>query len=183
MKLLLHICCGPCAIYPFEVLKKEGFDITGFFYNPNIHPQSEYNRRKEALEIVSKQNNFELILHKEGFFEDFFRKISFNEEKPTRCHVCWGLRLGETARFASENNFDYFTTTLLVSPYQDIELIKKIGQEIQQDFKSRFFFEDFRPGFGESHRISKEMGLYHQNYCGCVYSEREQIKKVLGVRS
>jgi len=109
-------------------------------------------------------------------FEDFFRKITFHE-KDDRCSLCWALRLNKTAEHALKSNFNGFTTTLLISPYQDQERIKEIGDEQASKYSTTFIFQDFREGFRESHSISKKMDLYHQKYCGCIYSERERYLK------
>ena len=171
MRLLLHICCGPCLIYPLKVLREKNFEVEGLFFNPNIHPSAEYKRRLGAAQsyAISKQ----MTLHNGDYnAEDFFNFLGGKEEKPARCNLCWQLRLEETARFAKDNNFDYFTTTLLVSPYQDQNLLKQIGSGIEKQNGAKFFYEDFRPGFREAHNQAKQAGMYCQKYCGCIYSMR-----------
>lgn len=175
MKILLHICCGPCAAYTVKRLRDKADTVEGFFYNPNIHPVSEYMKRRESALRLSESLGFKIHFFRECFFEDFFRKISFHE-KEERCPLCWSLRLNKTAEYAQKNDFDGFCTTLLISPYQDHEQIKKIGQTQARKYSVEFRYEDFRPGFKESHHLSREMGLYHQNYCGCIYSERERLR-------
>lgn len=177
MKTLLHICCGPCAVYTIKRLRDKGNDVEGLFYNPNIHPISEYIKRRESVLKLSEQLGFKLNFFREYLFEDFFRKVTFHE-KGERCPLCWSLRLSETAEYANKNDFDGFCTTLLISPYQNHEKIKEIGQTQAKKYSVQFIYEDFRPGFKESHCISKEMGLYHQNYCGCIYSERERYEQL-----
>ncbi|MFA4843060.1 MAG: epoxyqueuosine reductase QueH, partial [Candidatus Omnitrophota bacterium] len=133
MKLLLHICCGPCALYPLKELLCNKFDrITGFFYNPNIHPPSEYKKRKDAVNDVASKIGLEVIapLYK---MEEYFRKVLLKEESPQRCSLCWELRLSKTADFAKHNGFDAWTTTLLISPYQNHDEIKKIGEKIAKE--------------------------------------------------
>ena len=183
MKLLLHICCGPCALYPIKELLNKKFDkVTGFFYNPNIHPPSEYKRRRDALlEAVSK-TEFEII-YPEYRMEEYFRKIFLDEGRgqaclsPTeRCSLCWELRLSETANFAKGNGFDAFATTLLISPYQDHEKIKRIGEKIAGEKGVQFYYQDFRPGFKDGQEQAKKENLYRQKYCGCVFSELERVK-------
>lgn len=180
MKILLHICCGPCAIYSAKKLKeKEGVILVeGFFYNPNIHPAAEYINRKEAAAKLSGPLNIKINFFRDLQFEDFFRKTAFHEKDDDRCLLCWSLRLEETAEYASKNGFDGFTTTLLISPYQNHEKIKEIAQDAANKHSVLFIYQDFRPGFKESHRISKEMGLYHQKYCGCIYSEKERLESL-----
>jgi len=177
MKILLHICCGPCAIYCTNKLKEAGNEVSGFFYNPNIHPTTEYLKRKESLEKLSTDLDLDISYMQDCQFEDFFRKITFHE-KDGRCSLCWMLRLNKTAEHAVKNGFNGFTTTLLISPYQDQEKIKDIGKDAASKHSTSFMYQDFRPGFKESHQISKEMGLYHQKYCGCIYSERERFSKI-----
>lgn len=180
MKVLLHICCAPCAIYTTRKLKERD-DIKlvgGFFYNPNIHPASEYIRRKESAEKLSDLLGIKINFFRNLKFQDFFRKINFHE-KEERCTLCWQLRLNKTAEYATKKGFDAFTTTLLISPYQDQEKIKRIGEEAAARHSASFLYEDFRPGFRESHKLSKEMGLYHQKYCGCIYSEKERIESLV----
>jgi len=176
MKLLLHICCGPCALYPIKELLDKKFDkITGFFYNPNIHPPSEYKRRKDALSEAASKICLEVLIP-EYKMEEYFRKTLSKENSPERCQLCWELRLSETADFAKANGFDAFTTTLLVSPYQDHEKVKKIGEKIASEKAVQFYYQDFRPGFKDGQEQAKRENLYRQKYCGCVFSELERVK-------
>jgi len=174
MELLLHTCCAPCLVYPLEVLRNEGFKVTGFFYNPNIHPLAEYLKRKEALTVLNP--GIELI-YPEYSPREFFRAVNAKEEPPLRCSVCWKERLKKTAQAAKEAGFKYFTTTLLVSPYQDQELLKKIGNEVAIEEGVEFYYADFRAGFKKAHDAAKAKGVYCQRYCGCIYSEIERAKK------
>ncbi|MFA5389665.1 MAG: epoxyqueuosine reductase QueH [Candidatus Omnitrophota bacterium] len=181
MKLLLHICCGPCALYPIKELAGSKFEkITGFYYNPNIHPPSEYKRRKDAL--VSANSGIEIIFP-EYKMEEYFTKIFSGNCRgqaclsPTeRCSLCWELRLFKTADFAKANGFDAFTTTLLISPYQDHEKIRQIGEKITGETGIEFYYQDFRSGFKEGQEQAKKENLYRQKYCGCVFSELERVK-------
>ena len=174
-KILLHICCGPCLIHPFESLKEKGFAVSGFYYNPNIHPFTEYKSRLSAVSDLVKKEEFE-ISFPEYFPQDFFRAVNENEQAPDRCRICWGLRLKKTAKEAKEKGFDYFTTTLLVSPYQNQDELKKIGFEAAEEAGSVFYYEDFRPGFRAAQKKAKKDGIYCQKYCGCIYSEMERYK-------
>jgi predicted adenine nucleotide alpha hydrolase (AANH) superfamily ATPase len=178
MELLLHICCAVCLIYPFKVLKEKGFKIKGFFYNPNIHPFSEYLHRKEALIVLNDELKLDII-YPEYKPQEFFRKVNFNEEDKKRCWLCWQLRLENTADFALKNGFNFFSTTLLVSPYQDQEKIKELADRISQEKGINFYYQDFRPGFRQAHKEAKERGLYCQKYCGCIYSEVERWKHLV----
>lgn len=178
MKLLLHTCCAPCLIYPLSILKQEGIETRGFFYNPNIHPYSEYTKRFNAVMDYAKEIGLELIAIDSAYsVEDYFREISFKEEKPQRCNICWTLRLKKTAKIAKENNFDYFSTTLLVSPYQDQGVLRDIGAEVSEEIDVEFYYRDFREGFRASHNEAKSKGIYTQKYCGCIFSERERYAK------
>lgn len=174
MKLLLHICCGPCEIYPLEQLRHKGFEVSGFFYNPNIHPLSEYKNRRQAVEDFSRAANIDMIFPDYEPAE-FFRAINNRETNPGRCSLCWELRFKKTANAARENGFDYFSTTLLVSPYQDQEGLKKIGSDIAKETGIEFYYEDFRPGFRKAHNEARTKGLYLQKYCGCIYSRDKEI--------
>lgn len=170
MRLLLHICCAPCGIAPFKKAAEEGFSqIAGFFYNPNIHPMSEYANRRASVEIFCKQADIE-VLYPEYNPEDFFSAIGNNIQPVTRCKSCWGLRLKETALVAQRINFDYFSTTLLISPYQDHESLKAQGAAISKEIGVNFYYHDFRPLFRESQKQAKALELYRQKYCGCEYS-------------
>lgn len=177
MKLLLHICCANCAAYPVARLKEEGFELTGYFYNPNIHPSSEYKARKDALVQYLEAINLPYIISRRYDIESFFRTTAGKEEFPVRCSQCYHLRLQEAANFAGENNFKYFTTTLLISPYQQHDEIKRIGELLSRDSGALFYYEDFRPGFRSSHQMTEALNLYHQKYCGCIFSERERFMK------
>jgi len=172
MKILLHICCAPCLIYPFEQLNKKGMHVQGYFYNPNIYPISEYKKRRDALVAFSAAKNID-ILYPEYSSLDFLSVVKENELSPQRCAICWGLRLKRTAQVAKENNFDLFSTTLLVSPYQDQAMLKKIGMDIAKDTGIPFFYEDFRPGFRKAQDQARKEGIYRQKYCGCIYSIEE----------
>ncbi len=176
MKLLLHVCCGPCLIYPYRELAREGFEVEGYFYNPNIHPLAEHRKRQEAVEAISKDLNIKTNYF-EYNFEQFFLAIGKDTESPQRCKKCWELRLKNTAEFAKENNYENFSTTLLVSPYQDLEAIQTIGDKIAEEVGVNFIFRDFRIGFRQAHNEAKDKEIYCQKYCGCLFSERERYNK------
>ncbi|MDD5503968.1 MAG: epoxyqueuosine reductase QueH [Candidatus Omnitrophica bacterium] len=176
MKILLHICCAPCAVYSVMKLKEKYGQVKCFFYNPNIHPVSEYHMRRSSCLDLARHMGIDIVFHKDYMFEDFFRKTALHE-KDSRCGLCWSLRIGETAEYAAKNAFDGFTSTLFISPYQDHEMMKQIAEDAQKRYSVPFIYEDFRPGFRKSHSMSRDMGLYHQKYCGCIYSERERFMK------
>ncbi len=178
MKLLLHTCCAPCAIYPIRKAREDGISLSGLFFNVNIQPFTEYKKRKEEAGALFKVEDLRLFFA-EYSPEEFFKFISKKDPAPKRCLLCWQLRLWKTAEFAKANNFNAFTTTLLGSPYQDHEALKEIGQKISDKTGVKFYYCDYRKGFSEAHKKAKASGIYCQNYCGCVFSmvEREEAKK------
>lgn len=180
MNIALHICCAPCAIVPIDQLRGEGHVLAGFYYNPNIHPYSEYLRRKEWVDTYAK--SVSLHINTAGYsIDDYFQYILHDNRKSERCPACWWLRMLKTAKFAKENGFDAFTTTLLASPYQDHDTLKSICDDVASKCAIGFYYRDFRPGFSACQERAKELGMYRQNYCGCLYSEIEKIEKS-GVR-
>lgn len=175
MKILLHICCANCALYPLQRLHEECHEIFGFFYNPNIHPYEEYKKRLEAVKEIEKKFMIRMIYHDHYDLEDFLRSIVFRESE--RCNVCYYLRLEATAQIAKKGKFDAFTSTLLGSKHQNHELIKQIGLAAGKKRGVNFFYSDFREGWAEGREMSKKLGLYRQQYCGCIYSEKERFLK------
>jgi epoxyqueuosine reductase len=175
LRLLLHVCCAPCAIGVAEESAKDKLTVTGYFYNPNIHPISEYIKRKNEAQkyFDSKRLNF---IAEEYNPDTFFRSIDCDRKEPSRCVKCWDLRMKKTASFTEENKFNFFTTTLLASPYQDHGVIKDICEKVSDE---KFYYKDFRKSFTEGHKKARAIGLYCQNYCGCIFSliEREERKK------
>lgn len=173
MKLLLHVCCGPCATYPLIVLSDEGIQVEGLFYNPNIHPLEEYNKRYENAKLLfdTKQLN----LH---FMDDFRQEEweKFDKTPMERCTMCYQLRFDRVAKYAKENGFDSFSTSLLVSPYQKHDLIIELCNNAAKKYNIDFYYKDFRPGFREGQSIAKFLGLYRQKYCGCIISYVETKK-------
>jgi len=167
----MHICCGPCSVYPFSVIKEEGIEVEGLFYNPNIHPVEEYEKRKENVGIFSLKENLKV-----NYIDDFMQKDweNFQGSEAERCAMCYSIRLERAAKYAAENEFDAFTTTLLVSPYQKHDLIHELGEEFASKHGIQFFYRDFRPGFREGQKKAKELGLYRQKYCGCIISKTLQ---------
>lgn len=166
-KVLLHTCCAPCTTQVFADLNEEHFDLTGFFYNPNIFPKEEYDKRKKCMEDYSALINLQMV-----FIENDL------EHKSGDCPFCYETRLLRTAQYAKGNGYDAFTTTLLVSPYQNHELIKKIGFQIEEEFGIIFAYRDFRPGYQKGRARAKEYNLYSQKYCGCASSlKTKEVKK------
>lgn len=180
MKLLLHMCCGPCAAYPLQRLRALGHAPTGYFFNPNIHPYKEFRHRLETAQEFAQKSDLELIADADYALDDFLRRALQAMETPGgRCAMCYALRLDQAARFAKENGFEAFTTSLLVSPYQQHEAIAAAGRRAAQASGVAFVYEDFRTGWDEGVRISKALELYRQPYCGCIFSERERYDKSL----
>ncbi len=174
MKLLLHACCGPCACYPTEKLTGDGVDFTILFFNPNIHPYKEFKHRLSTLSESCEMKQYKLIINKSYPLEECVGGML--AEPAVRCAFCYRMRLRYAARFAKENGFDAFSTTLLVSPYQKHELIKRVAQAAAADCGVDFYYEDFRAGYQRGVDISLELGLYRQQYCGCVFSERDRYE-------
>ncbi|NLB52251.1 MAG: epoxyqueuosine reductase QueH [Syntrophomonadaceae bacterium] len=173
-KVLLHICCGPCATYPVPFLQDKGYQVTGFFSNPNIHPYSEYAKRKEGLEKFAELTDLKVIYEPDYDPLGYFQNVSFRESN--RCFYCYTMRLEQTARYARKGKFDYFTSTLLVSKYQKHDMIIQVAETMAAKYQVPFLYFDFREGFRETAVRAKEMGLYRQQYCGCLYSEVERYK-------
>ena len=172
MRLLIHVCCAPCLVYPLRALREEGFELRGFFYNPNIQPYHELTRRLEALEGYARKVGLDLIVRPDYPLKDWLRGVAFREEE--RCTYCYHLRLSAAARLAKKSGYDAFTTTLLYSKRQRHESIQEIGRAAGQAAGVEFFHRDFRSGWAEGRAGAEAAGLYRQNYCGCIYSERDR---------
>ncbi len=174
-KVLLHICCAPDATYPFLYLRGRHYRVTGFFYNPNIYPLSEYEKRLEEIVRFSRVAGMDLEVGKYDK-DSWVERIKGTENEPEggkRCYICYKMRLEETARIAKEKGFDYFTTTLSISPHKKIKWIFDIGEQIGNKYEVKFLKADFkkRNGFKSSIVLSKYYKMYRQNYCGCVFSK------------
>ena len=175
MKVLLHICCANCAIYPIKSMQEKGLEVMGFFYRHNIHPYTECLRRQEALEAYAEKLNLKVI-YQEGYdLEGFIQNVAFRESE--RCNYCYHDRLRSTALLAKRGKFDYFSSTLLYSKHQNHELIRSMGESIGKSVGVPFLYHDYREGWKEGIECSKQMGLYRQHYCGCIYSEKERFFK------
>lgn len=178
-RLLLHSCCAPCST---AVLKRltEGFDITVFYFNPNIDTAQEHDLRVRELQSFIKDSGLALdtvaIPYEPKLFYDKVRGLEKEKEGGARCEVCFSLRLDRTARYAAEQGFDYFTTTLTISPMKSAPLLNRIGETAAERAGSAFLNSDFkkRGGYLLSTQLSKEYGIYRQDYCGCVFSKRER---------
>jgi predicted adenine nucleotide alpha hydrolase (AANH) superfamily ATPase len=219
--ILLHTCCAPCSVMCVEKLKEDGFDPTAFFFNPNIHPFSEYKNRLFTLKEFCAASDIPLIALKSegsyafssdnenssaktasdasathqsessyGFISDenisLFTKTAYglrgflsaipNHDFPSRCAVCYRIRLDETARYAKQNGYDRFSTTLLISPYQNHELLIKTAETAAEKYQIPFLYRDFREFFREGQSKARAAGFYMQKYCGCIFSEYENTR-------
>jgi len=168
----MHICCSNCALYPFKELQAKGFELKGLWFNPNIHPEEEYALRLNALKQLQGLWRLDIDYIDRYGLGDYLKALDGHEG--VRCEVCYRMRLDETASRARKGGFDAFSTTLLVSPYQKHELIAETGREMQEKHGVEFYYEDFRPGYREGVDMSRELGLYRQSYCGCIYSKKER---------
>lgn len=176
MKLLMHTCCAPCSVYCIDLLREEGIEPTLYWYNPNIHPYKEYEARLNTLREYSKMININLIEENEYGLREFCKNVIGDLDN--RCvNYCYRVRLEQTVKYAKENGFDSFTTTLLVSPYQKHEEIIKLCKELSDKYKIEFTYRDFRVGFRQGQAKARELGLYMQKYCGCVFSEEDRYEK------
>ncbi|HHU90808.1 MAG TPA: epoxyqueuosine reductase QueH [Clostridiaceae bacterium] len=172
MKLLMHICCAPCTVAIVDNLRNDSdILIEGFFYNPNIHPLEEYKKRKLSVLQFSDEYNFKVNYHDDYKLE--YWRISLGKDKDLRCNTCYSIRLNAAAKFAKNNSFDAFTTSLLISPYQNHELIRNMGQAIADKYGIEFYYEDFRELYRRGREISRGKHYYMQKYCGCFYSYSE----------
>lgn len=172
MKILLHACCAPCANRPIEVLRQEGMDVTGFWYNPNIHPYTEYQARKSTLEAYSREIGMKLMIGGTYDLRTFVSNVADNIDG--RCTYCYRVRMEETAKYAAEHGFDAFTTSLLISPYQRHDAIAAVAEEMGRQYGVRFFYRDFRSLFRDGQEFAREHGMYMQKYCGCIFSEEDR---------
>ena len=175
MKLLLHTCCAPCSIYPVKVLKEMDMDIMGFFYRYNIHPFQECMKREETLKQYSESIGLKVIYQPDYKIEKFLQSIVFREKE--RCRYCYYDRLKATALVAKKGKFEGFTTTLLYSKFQNHELIRQTGEALAKKYGLKFFYHDFREGWKFGVEESKRLKMYRQQYCGCIYSEKDRYYK------
>lgn len=187
MRIILHICCSNCAVYPVKTLREEGHSLIGLWFNPNIHPYEEYKLRLDSLRRLSDKWCIDMI-HTEDYTPlDFFKMFNsanpevlseFIPPSPERCKSCYRLRLEKTAEEAHKQGFDGFSTTLLMSPYQDFTQIINIGKELADRYNVFFYPRDFRQHFRGAMSYASELGLYRQRYCGCIFSKEERDKKI-----
>ena len=172
MKTLMHICCAPCANRPIAALREEGIELAGFWYNPNIHPYTEYRSRKTCLEDYAREISLPLVVVNDYGLRQFVQHVADNIDG--RCAYCYRVRMEETARYAAEHGFDSFTTSLLISPYQNHEAICAVARAMGGEYGVEFLYRDFRPLFREGQQFARDHGFYMQKYCGCVFSEEDR---------
>ncbi|MGM9661801.1 MAG: epoxyqueuosine reductase QueH [Oscillospiraceae bacterium] len=174
-KLLLHCCCAPCSVYCVDSLRAEGIEPTALWYNPNIHPYQEYAARRDTLMAYAPSIDMELRIIEEYGLRDFVRHVAADIDH--RCGYCYAVRMDRAARYAAEHGFAAFSTTLLVSPYQNHEGIAEAAERAAKEYGVSFLYRDFRPGFREGQAKARALGLYMQKYCGCVFSEEDRYQK------
>ena len=170
--VLLHACCAHCTAYTINHWREEGYNISALWYNPNIHPYLEHERRLEAIKALTTQSTVPLIVSEGYEIIDYFRQVVDHEDE--RCQHCFRMRLSRTAQVAREQNFNAFTTTLLISPHQKHDLIREIGVGIAGETGVEFLYADLRKRYSDSRHLTKPLDLYRQQYCGCIYSEWER---------
>lgn len=182
MRILLHVCCGPCAIMPMRELRKDGHEVAGWFYNPNIHPLAEYLRRREGAVRVAGEHAIPLHFpdreHAPEYGVTAWCRAALGQEGG-RCLYCRESRFEAVARAARELGFDAFSSSLLYSRRQDHEGMRAAGERASRMYGVPFFYKDFRPFWQEGIAASKELGVYRQQYCGCVFSEEERYARDL----
>ena len=174
-KTLLHCCCAPCSVYCIDSLRAEGIEPMAFWYNPNIHPYQEYVARRDTLMAYAPTIELSLVVKEDYGLREFVRNVA--EDIDHRCGYCYQVRMEETARYAAAHGFDSFTTTLLVSPYQQFDKICETAERMGEKYGVTFLRRDFRPGFRDGQAKARELGFYMQKYCGCVFSEEDRYAK------
>jgi len=174
-KILLHICCAPCSVYPLDFLRNEGADVMGFFYKHNIHPYTECLKRQDTLQTYAQKIDLRVIYQQDYNPEEFLRNVVFRESQ--RCSYCYYDRLRSAALMAKRGKFDCYTTTLLYSKFQKHAMIKAIGESVGKSVGVAFYYHDFREGWKQGIEESKRLNMYRQQYCGCIYSEKERYYK------
>lgn len=175
MNTLLHICCAPCANMCIDTLRADGFAVTGFWYNPNIHPFTEYRSRRNCLREYAQTIDLQMIERNDYGLRPFVREVASDIEH--RCVKCYEMRLYAAAQTAAENGFDSFTSSLFISPYQKHDLMREVAERAADEYGVQFLYRDFRPYFKEGQARARELGFYMQKYCGCVFSEEERYLK------
>jgi len=177
MKLLMHACCAPCSVYCVDTLRKEKIEPTLYWFNPNIHPYTEYKARRDCLKEYSEKMSLEVIWEENYGLDEFCKNVI--DDLENRCQkYCYPVRLEQTFQYAQEHGYDTVTTTLLYSIYQQHDYIKTLCEKYAKEYGVDFLYRDFRVGFWEGHdKAKKEFNLYMQKYCGCIFSEEDRYNK------
>ena len=173
--VLVHCCCAHCAAYTVEHWR-QGYEVSALWYNPNIHPYTEHQQRLDSMKSLAQELKLPLIIHEDYDIIEYFRRVVGHEAQ--RCRYCFDLRLSKTAEIARENDFNAFTTTLLISPQQKHDIIQETGIRIADEHGPEFLYADLRKRYSESRHMTKPLNLYRQQYCGCIYSEWERYTNV-----
>lgn len=173
LDLLLHVCCAPCATYTVQHLVDRDIRVTGYWFNPNVQPYSEHEKRRKCLAGYASQIKLPVIWEQEYRLTDFVRAIAGHEGYRERCLRCYRLRLQQLVYVAASRGFEAVSTTLLISPYQDQDALREIGAELAAQKGLMFYTANLRQGYSASRAMSKEAGLYMQQFCGCIFSEWE----------
>ena len=176
MNLLMHACCAPCSVYCIDTLRKEGIEPVIYWYNPNIHPYMEYSVRRDCLKEYTKNIDAQAIFEEEYGLDEFCKNV-ISDLKNRCANYCYRVRLEKTVKYAKKYGYDAFTTTLLVSPYQNHKVLKEVCENLAKEYNIDFIYRDFRVGFREGQTKARELGLYMQKYCGCMFSEEERYRK------
>lgn len=203
MKLLLHLCCGPCACYSLKRLRAAGIEPVGYFFNPNIHPYREWEARLKTAKLFAEKTGMEMIAEGNFRLREFLRRAlaaegdadlspqagtqeealafaeAYKQKKDKRCRMCYAWRLEQTARFAAESGCAAFTSTLFYSIHQQHETMRELAEHFARVYGVDFYYADFREGWQEGIDISMAMGLYRQGYCGCAFSEEERYSRAM----
>jgi len=174
-QILLHCCCAPCSVSCVEPLRNEGIEPVAFWYNPNIHPFKEYEARRDCLIEYGKKIDMQVVVCEDYGLRSFVKKVAADIEN--RCSYCYNHRLEQTARYAAENGYSGFTTTLLASVYQNHEAMIISAKKYAEEYGVEFVYRDFRPNFRDGNAKARETGLYMQKYCGCIFSEEDRYQK------
>lgn len=175
MNVLLHICCAPCSCMCIKSLRESGHQVTGYWYNPNIHPFTEYRARRNCLREYAASIDLPLLEEDRYELRPFIRAVV--EDLSHRCAKCYEMRLFRAAAAAAREGFDAFTSSLFISPYQDHALMQEIAQRAADTYHIPFLYRDFRPLFRTGQELARASGFYMQKYCGCVFSEEERYRK------
>ena len=174
-KVLLHSCCAPCSVYCIDALRAEGLEPASLWFNPNIHPYQEYKARRDTLLAYGESIGVTVNVLEDYGLREFVKSVA--DDIDHRCAHCYTIRLGTAAKYASEHGFEAFTSSLFISPYQNHELLKAVGEQMGKQYGVEFLYRDFRPGFREGQTKARELGLYMQKYCGCIFSEEDRYAK------